>query len=124
MRLLLFAILTYPTSLVLAQETPKADIVVTSATSSTIRVADMNETVVVSGRLVRVADLLAALASLDSAGGRRLRNQEKQIHETPVPNVPPSKKSQQACSPHSAQSPSCAETESKDQDPKTKPRPE
>src|SRR6266481_458797 len=121
MRLLLFAILTYP-SLVLAQETPKADIVVTSATTSTIRVADLNETVVVSGRLVRVADLLAALASLDSAGGQRFRNQEKQIHETPVLSVPPPKKSQQACSSHSAQSFSCVEIESKGQDPKTKPR--
>jgi hypothetical protein len=123
MRLLLFAILAYP-SLVPAQEPPKADIVVTSATASTIRIADMNETVVVNGRLVRVADLLAALASLDSAEGRRLRNQEKQNHETPAPNVPPPKKSQPACSPHSAQSPSCVEIESKGQDPKTKPRPE
>src|SRR5690242_5274225 len=55
--LFLAAILTCP-SFLLAQEAPKGDIVVTSATSSTVRVADMNETVVVNGRLLRVADLL------------------------------------------------------------------
>jgi len=51
--------------------------IVLSSESSTVRVADPNETVAINGRILRVADVVAVLSS-DNLSGLHPRSQEKQ----------------------------------------------
>jgi hypothetical protein len=64
------------------------DVVVFSGVATTARIADPNERVVFNGRVMRMADFVAAVSSSTEAA-RRLHNQEKHSHETDQP-APPS----------------------------------
>lgn len=127
MRLLLFALLAVAFPVLGQQQAPsdnRTTVVSNTTASSTIRIAEPNENVVINGHVLRVADLLAVLSSLDSLEGQRLHSPEKQNRETPQPNAPSPKQDPKNCSAGSPQHPSCVEVESKPQDQKTKPRPE
>jgi len=81
---------TEPTSPTAAQEKEaKPDTVVLSGVATTARVADPNERVVFSGRVMRMADFVAAVSS-SIEEVQRLRNLEKRSRET-APPTPPSK---------------------------------
>ena len=67
------------------------DKIVLSSESTTVRVADPNETVGVNGRVMRVADLVAVL-SADNVLEQRLHNQGNQIPSTSQPTPPLEKK--------------------------------
>lgn len=56
----------------------QSDRVVLSSESTTVRVADPNETVAINGRVMKVADLMAVLSS-DNLLEQRLHNQANQI---------------------------------------------
>jgi hypothetical protein len=68
-----------------------SDRVVLSSESSTVRVADLNETMAINGRLMRVGDLMAVLSS-DSLLAPRPRTPENQTPAASQPTQPPSKK--------------------------------
>jgi hypothetical protein len=75
------------------QTTPdkNADVVVFSGVATTARVADPNERVVFNGRVMRMADFVAAVSS-SSGAVQHLRTPEKHNRETERP-TPPSKPS-------------------------------
>lgn len=68
-----------------------SDTVVLSGTATTARIADPNEPVVFSGRVMRMADFVAAVSS-SNAAVQRLHTPEMRNHEKvqPVPPLPPS----------------------------------
>ncbi len=68
-----------------------ADVVVFSGVATTARVADPNERVVFNGRVMRMADFVAAVSS-SSGAVQQLRTPEKHNRETERP-TPPSKPS-------------------------------
>lgn len=65
-------------------------VVVMSDNSSTVRVADPNELIGVNGRVMRIADYLAALFS-NTVLVQHLRNLEKQTPANSPQAVPPQK---------------------------------
>ncbi|HEV2352123.1 MAG TPA: hypothetical protein VG028_20005 [Terriglobia bacterium] len=65
----------------------KEDIVVLSGVATTARIADPEERVVFSGRVMRMADFVAAVSSSNEAV-RRLHNQEKHNREKDQPVRP------------------------------------
>jgi hypothetical protein len=71
--------------------TASSDTVVLSGTATTARIADPNEPVVFSGRVMRMADYVAAVSSNNAAAQHprtpEMRNREK---VQPVPPSPPS----------------------------------
>jgi hypothetical protein len=67
----------------------KQEVVVVSGVATRAHIADPNEPVVFSGRVMRMADFVAAVSSSTEAV-RHLRNQEKHSRET-TPPAPPSK---------------------------------
>ena len=112
-----------------AQNNPVSTVAVTSTTSSTsnIRVATPNELVVINGRVMRVADLVAVLSSLDSLEVQRLHSPEMRNRESNQP-VAPAQKPNPKCaagvdSPVGAAGqqpvPSCAPVESETPNPES-----
>jgi hypothetical protein len=77
----------------LPQQPPKevtvkgTDTIILSGTAKTARIADPNERVVFSGRVMRMADFVAAVSS-STEGVQRLRNQEMHNRETGQPAPP------------------------------------
>lgn len=57
------------------------DVVVFSGTATTAKIADADQPVVVSGRVMRMADFVAAFSASTSAA-QRLHTQETHNHET------------------------------------------
>lgn len=72
------------------KQTPVAKVVLTG-TASTAHIADPNERVVFNGRVMRMADFVAAVSSSNEAI-QRLRTQEMRSREKdlPTPPSPPS----------------------------------
>lgn len=102
MRMFLFVLLAFSASTVFAQDRAQQstnpndpqvqknnDVVVLTGVATTARIADPNEPVVFNGRVMRMADFVAAVSSSNGAV-QRLHNPEKQNHEKDQP-VPPSK---------------------------------
>ena len=71
------------------KQTQKTDVVVLSGVATTARIADPNEQVVFNGRVMRMADYVAAVSS-SSAAVQRLHTPVKHNREKDQP-VPPSK---------------------------------
>ena len=67
------------------------DKVILSSESTTVRVANLNETVAVDGRVLRVSDLMAVLSS-DNLLAPRPRSQENQTPAESQPIPPRSEK--------------------------------
>ena len=71
-----------------AQAAAKQDSVVATAavtSAHNIQVVAMDDTVVINGRLMKVADYLARLSSLDNLMAQRPRTPETSSHETVKP---------------------------------------
>ena len=68
--------------------TQPKDTIVFSGVATTAHVADPNEQVVFSGRVMRMADFVAAVSS-NSGAVQRLHTPEKRNRETDQPTQPP-----------------------------------
>jgi len=102
-----------------AEEAPKPETVSFSGTTSRITVASPDETIVVNGQVMKIADFLAVLSSLDSSEEPRPRSPEKNNREKSS-QTGPAQKEEKSCSGQTEASPPCVKAEPKRQDPETK----
>lgn len=90
MRLTVVLLLALVPSAAVAQTSHKDDkTVLLSGTTTHLRVASPDDTVVVNSKVMRVSEYLSLLASLDNLAGRNPRNPATQSYGTPTQAAPP-----------------------------------